>query len=421
MAFNLYQSESTTKPASVTYKLSPDTSNISLEMEKDLQDYYFWLEATNGIGNSALLSLSTRTSIRAPQFTRNNPHPTPGVLALNHMHFWYTANEKADGYRLYLNPSDFSNNIYTDIAPVDIGGGYYYSVVVFASNVFAVGETNRIYLEAYQGIERANDQFDLVVPKAPIAPANFRLVQAQEKTLELAWDDVSDNENGYYLYYNTSNVKPSLGITLPANTESHTISTLNPGTEYYLWLEGYNLDSGEPATLQASTIGVPLTNVSVTSTITHNLVNSTLVNAALLSDGMVTGNPSQSFGFNNAQLFNNGVTNYDWRGDGDPATVDPFYIDYDLSEEASLRLIRIYFNAGYFRAQDVDFLYLPEGADPLNDTWLVLESVTGNDAAILELEVDQSLGYLRVYIENPVTSASDPFTGIKINEIQLWK
>ena len=73
----------------------------------------------------------------------------------------------------------------------------------------------------------------------PNAPTNLASSNVGETSLTLSWTDNASDENGYYVYNNTSPID-----TLPASTITTNISGLSAGTSYTFKVSCYN-DAGE--------------------------------------------------------------------------------------------------------------------------------------------------------------------------------
>ena len=95
----------------------------------------------------------------------------------------------------------------------------------------------------------------------PDAPTVTGFSGISEDGVTINWTDNANNEDGYRVYYNTTNSKPgSPQATLAANSITHPVSSLTCGTLYYWWIEAYNTagsadHTGAPS--QQSTSGCP--------------------------------------------------------------------------------------------------------------------------------------------------------------------
>jgi len=79
------------------------------------------------------------------------------------------------------------------------------------------------------------------IPVAPDAPTSLTIGTLTGSTIDISWTDNSDNETGFYIYSNTTNSKPgSYTLSVGTNVESTQLSSLDPYTQYYIWVETYN-------------------------------------------------------------------------------------------------------------------------------------------------------------------------------------
>lgn len=78
-------------------------------------------------------------------------------------------------------------------------------------------------------------------PSAPDAPTITGFSSITETSMLMSWFDNADNEDGYYIYRNTTNSKPGTSlVTLAANSTNYPATGLTCGTTYYWWTEAYN-------------------------------------------------------------------------------------------------------------------------------------------------------------------------------------
>lgn len=83
--------------------------------------------------------------------------------------------------------------------------------------------------------------------QSPTAPTNLKMLGTRT-WIRLSWIDNATNEQGYKIYLNTSNVKPSSPrSSIAANSNRYYIDSLGSQTLYYVWVEAYNVNGSSNA------------------------------------------------------------------------------------------------------------------------------------------------------------------------------
>ncbi|MCA8968798.1 MAG: fibronectin type III domain-containing protein [Planctomycetes bacterium] len=92
----------------------------------------------------------------------------------------------------------------------------------------------------------------------PAPPSGLRLVARTAHQLDVAWNDDSHNEKGFYVGLSTTGSNFTRVATTGANATSQRISSLTPATKYWIRLRSFN-DFGTSADriLTATTLDVP--------------------------------------------------------------------------------------------------------------------------------------------------------------------
>lgn len=130
--------------------------------------------------------------------------------------------------------------------------------------------------------DKAFDEVKItVLPEASIsAPSNLSLVSKSTGSVSLLWKDLSDNEDGFELYYFVDN-KYVLWKKLPKNTTTATITDLACGKEYKFRARAYNATtfSGYSNELTTTTNTLAKPSLNVTGTISICSSESTLLSA----------------------------------------------------------------------------------------------------------------------------------------------
>lgn len=84
----------------------------------------------------------------------------------------------------------------------------------------------------------------------PVAPSNLKTLGTRS-WIRFIWQDNASNENGYKIYWATTNKKPpNPGGIVIANTTRFYITGITEQTTYYTWLEAYN-ENGSSGSISA--------------------------------------------------------------------------------------------------------------------------------------------------------------------------
>jgi uncharacterized protein (DUF362 family) len=148
---------------------------------------------------------------------------------------WNDNSSNEDGFKLYINTVDVkpaapivtlpANSSTTTVTGLLPSTHYYYWLCAY--NVAGENCIN-------------GNIFTTDIGTAPAAPTGLNRYPAAT-TIGLIWTDAATNEDGYKVYVGLTATKPATPTaTLSANTNSYTITGLNPNTWYYFWVCAYN-------------------------------------------------------------------------------------------------------------------------------------------------------------------------------------
>ncbi|MFC1504483.1 Ig-like domain-containing protein [Spirochaetota bacterium] len=153
---------------------------------------------------------------------------------------WYfvTATYNGSELKLFINASNTTN--LTHAGAIDIndnslnfgwsyGGGNEYNGFM---------DEIRLYNKALSQEEISNLYNSYT--NVPVPPSDMECRVESFSNIFLCWTDNADNEDGFYVYQNSSASKPSLPtITLNQNTTNYNATGLSPATTYHFWIEAY--------------------------------------------------------------------------------------------------------------------------------------------------------------------------------------
>ncbi|HEY4491896.1 MAG TPA: fibronectin type III domain-containing protein, partial [Acidobacteriota bacterium] len=92
------------------------------------------------------------------------------------------------------------------------------------------------------------DYFTLLkgASNAPNAPANLNAIAVSSQQIDLTWDDLSSNEEGFKIERSTDGAGFSQIATVAANTTSYSDSGLAAGSTYFYRVRAYNSGGNSP-------------------------------------------------------------------------------------------------------------------------------------------------------------------------------
>ena len=107
------------------------------------------------------------------------------------------------------------------------------------------------------------------MPTPPIAPSAAQATLVTATEIDLAWQDNSNNEDGFYLFRETGLNGFTLIATLPPNTTSYNDRGLMPSTQYDYQIQAFNLAGSSgfasvSATTSPSTVPAAPTSLMAT-------------------------------------------------------------------------------------------------------------------------------------------------------------
>jgi fibronectin type 3 domain-containing protein len=222
---------------------------------------------TGGTGQSTavqgILSWTYAATGNLPPFAPTNLTATP-VSGTQAALSWTNNSPSATGFTIErATDATFAGNVVTISAPANSTGltdsglasgiPYYYRVR--ADNAF--GDSIRSNVAV------------VTLPTPPVPPSNARTTLVTTNEIDLAWDDNSDNEDGFHILRGTGTDGTfTLIATLPANTTTYQDQGLALGTQYEYQIQAFNLAGYDDFTgIVVSTSGTvpPPTNLIVTS------------------------------------------------------------------------------------------------------------------------------------------------------------
>jgi hypothetical protein len=151
---------------------------------------------------------------------------------------------------------------------------------------FRVKAVNEVGSSAYSNVGEATTQAPPL--QAPAAPSGLTATAASSSSIQTDWADNSDNEDNFVIACSkTADFAASTEATLPANTTSYLVGSLDAETKYYLRVRATNGagDSAWSDTAEATTLGIiqgtMVINGGVTYTNSTNVtINSNIAAAA---------------------------------------------------------------------------------------------------------------------------------------------
>jgi hypothetical protein len=249
--YDVYYSESATPPSSM-YQSDISGTSTTITGLSNGTTYYVWIKAKNSAG----------TSNFSPQASAK-PLGTPGTLTViignTQLTVSWTAVAGADSYEVYYSGSatppssaQQSNISSTSTTITNMINGTTYYVWIKAKNAMGTSD----YSERASGIP-------LPPPTAPLTPT----VAPGDRQLTVTWTAVVGADT-YEVYYSGSATPPSSAQQSNISSTSTTITNLNNGTTYYVWIKAKNAMGTSDYSERASGIPFPPPVVPETPSVT---------------------------------------------------------------------------------------------------------------------------------------------------------
>lgn len=232
-AYNIYKGTSSSGTKTLVTEIT-DMSKTEYTVESLLSGtvYYFWVEAVNADGNSAMSSYEeVKTLLSAPANVTVAATANYGELKVT-----YNSVSGATYYYIYVNtenviPKEETKKVYDDTSYTltELESGVEYYVWVRA---YSLTSGYGAYSEAVTA-----------TPKTFGTPANVTVsATSNPGELSISFDEVAEASN-YYVYVSTTDSTPATYTTY-LTTNSGTITGLELDTQYYVWVRAYSSTSG---------------------------------------------------------------------------------------------------------------------------------------------------------------------------------
>lgn len=115
------------------------------------------------------------------------------------------------------------------------------------------------WVEAYNDVGASTAVTGKATPiPVPAAPTGFSIAAGATDAV-LSWTDAATTETGYRVYFATENTKPAVAqAELPAGANTYTVlgSAITAYTQYYYWVEAFNVVGASMAATGSATTGV---------------------------------------------------------------------------------------------------------------------------------------------------------------------
>ena len=230
--YRLYLSQTASKPGSYeTFVMAPGTTYEFQPLSSNT-NYYFWVSSVDGNGgeggdvtNSAMTLSDQLGAIENLGVTA----VTSSTITID-----WDALAYADSYRIYKStgssqPLEMEDEVYTTTYTItNLEPGTLYNIWVTGYNMNGDGPAGTT-----QGTTD---------PAAPGPPPGVEVTGQTDTTLTINWTP-SVGADGYNVYIAGTNMMPVNSTDTTPDT-TYTFTSLSPGTQYFIWVTGYN-DVGE--------------------------------------------------------------------------------------------------------------------------------------------------------------------------------
>ncbi|MBN2272722.1 MAG: fibronectin type III domain-containing protein [Bacteroidales bacterium] len=239
LGFKIFRSESAAEGFSEIATVKSDVIIYTDSLLQPSTTYYYRICAYNTNGNSdnsAVLTVSTQ-ALQIPDAPANLT--ASGQTKTSVTLKWTDNANNEQGFIIYRSLSSSGN--FTEIANVAAG-------IVTYTDTLLLHSTAYYYKICAYNID-GNSSFTQVLEAStlalqpPSAPSALTATGETKSTVNLAWTDNSDNEQGFILYRSLSAEDQFTEIAIiDDNITSFTDDSLQPSTAYYYSLKAYNQD-----------------------------------------------------------------------------------------------------------------------------------------------------------------------------------
>ncbi|XP_038194461.1 fibronectin isoform X3 [Arvicola amphibius] len=222
--------------------VGPDQTEMTIEGLQPTVEYVVSVYAQNRNGESQPLVQTAVTTIPAPtnlRFTQVTP--------ISFSAQWTAPNVHLTGYRVRVTPKDKTGpmkeiNLSPDSSSVIVSG--LMVATKYEVSVYALKDTltSRPAQGAITTLENVS------------APRRARVTDATETTITISWRTKTETITGFQVDAIPANGQPPVQRTISPDIRTYTITGLQPGTDYKIYLYTLNDNArSTPATIDAST------------------------------------------------------------------------------------------------------------------------------------------------------------------------
>ncbi|XP_005361468.1 fibronectin isoform X10 [Microtus ochrogaster] len=222
--------------------VGPDETEMTIEGLQPTVEYVVSVYAQNQNGESQPLVQTAVTTIPAPtnlRFTQVTP--------ISFSAQWTAPDVHLTGYRVRVTPKDKAGpmkeiNLSPDSSSVIVSG--LMVATKYEVSVYALKDT--LTSRPAQGVITTLENVS--------APRRARVTDATETTITISWRTKTETITGFQVDAIPANGQPPVQRTISPDIRSYTITGLQPGTDYKIYLYTLNDNArSTPATIDAST------------------------------------------------------------------------------------------------------------------------------------------------------------------------
>jgi hypothetical protein len=144
---------------------------------------------------------------------------------------------------------------------------------------FRVRASNSAGYSAYSNVASATTPSAPPPPNPPVAPANLTASAISSSQINLAWSDLSSNEDGFKIQRSTDNATYFQVASVGANATSYADTGRNAGTTYYYRVQAYN-SGGSSAFSNIASATTPVTSVAAPSNLSATAISGSQIRLA---------------------------------------------------------------------------------------------------------------------------------------------
>ena len=234
--YRIYCSSNSVQAEAEKFTAASDTVSFDVSGLVPYVYYSFWVEAFNNRGSSRPLYTVQAAGCLPPAVTNLKISPESNTINL----CWDKPETNVESLTIFYSRDNNDSNQFSLALPASATNctisGLYAGRVYFLK-IITLNPAGRS-APCLAAVSTTGENATV-----PLGPVNVNADPLDSHRLALSWEDQAVSEQGFRLYLNYEDRKPTEAqpqAQVPADSEYYLLDNLKKGAFYYLWLESYN-------------------------------------------------------------------------------------------------------------------------------------------------------------------------------------